>query len=91
MFIYLLFLVINANAEYRAFEHEIVNIETNSKRSIASTLDPDQYPGYYPVEKNEVVVMKNTWICYGDTSKAEKICPNPRLEKTEDLPLNANP
>lgn len=90
MILWLFFYLISW-AEYRAFEHAIVNTETKETRTIASQLDPDQYPGYFPVKANEYVVMKSTWMCYGDTSYSEKICPNPRLENKEAPVEQSNP
>lgn len=67
-------------AEYRAFELVIHNNVTQSERIEVSTLDPLQYTDYYPVQPNEVVMYRETWMCYGQTS-FQKICPNPRLEE----------
>ncbi len=67
-----------SRAEYRAFQLDIENSKTNQNRSIASTLDPDQYPGYFPLANNEVISYSATWMCYGNTSYIDQICLNPR-------------
>ncbi|MFZ4404515.1 MAG: hypothetical protein ACOYOK_10485 [Pseudobdellovibrionaceae bacterium] len=43
-----------------------------------STLDPYQYPGYFSVDKDEVIVLQSTWRCKGRTSDFKEHCPNPR-------------
>lgn len=79
MFNVLLFLSL-ALAEYRVFELVIRNTETQTEKVVISTLDPLQYTDYYPVLQNEVVLYRDTWMCYGSTAYRQT-CPNPRLEQ----------
>ncbi len=82
-----LLLISTAQAEYRVFELVIQNTETNSERVIIHNLDPLQYPGYYDLGPNEVVLYRDTWMCWGDTSYNKNYCPKP----TPKSPLSESP
>lgn len=75
-----------AHAEYRVFTLKITNTQTKDYRLVDSTLDPIQYPYYYPVKKDEIVQYTDTWRCYGDTSGERPLCPNPKLNPDPALP-----
>jgi hypothetical protein len=47
-------------------------------RLIESTLDPHQYPGYYPLTPDESLEMITTWRCFGRTDSGRAFCPNPK-------------
>ncbi|WP_413575164.1 hypothetical protein ACLVWU_12840 [Bdellovibrio sp. HCB290] len=47
-------------------------------RLVESTLDPDQYRGFYPVAADETVTYIDTWRCYGRTGGMQPHCPNPK-------------
>jgi hypothetical protein len=80
------FFTIDAQAEYRAFELVIENVETKTSRSVLSNLDPQQYVGYYPLLKNETVRMNATWRCRGNTSNFKPICPQPAIRPKGETP-----
>jgi hypothetical protein len=65
-----------AQAEYRAFELVITNKVTGTERVVLSSLDPDQYRGYYPLDPGETITYRDTWMCKGNTSE-KQICPKP--------------
>lgn len=44
-----------------------------------SNLDPEQYVGYYPLEKDEKIKYIATWMCRGRTNGKE-YCQDPRLK-----------
>ncbi|MBX7231619.1 MAG: hypothetical protein K1X29_05990 [Bdellovibrionales bacterium] len=72
-------LISQGNCEYRAFELRILNSTLgNSEKTVVSTLDPLQYPGYFPLEANEKVHYVTSWRCRGNTSQFKKICDKPR-------------
>jgi hypothetical protein len=78
-----------ASAEYRAYILKITDTKTKQARTIQSTLDPDQYPGYYQVLPYEKVEIAETWMCRGRTDPFLPICPNPKNltgEKANSLP-----
>jgi hypothetical protein len=69
-------------AEYRVYVLEIESPsptagEPPQKRTVQSTLDPEQYKGYYPVGSNETIRYTETWLCRGRTSHFQDFCPNP--------------
>lgn len=86
-----------AHAEYRVFSLKITNKKTQEYRLVNSTLDPIQYPYYYPVQKDEIVQYTDTWRCYGRTGDEQPLCQNPKKapESTEnpatDPAPSANP
>jgi hypothetical protein len=86
-----------AHAEYRMFTLKITHQKTQDFRLVDSTLDPLQYPFYYPVQKDEVVQYTETWRCYGRTGDEQPPCPNPKtIPKTAPNPAtdpapSANP
>lgn len=72
-----------AHAEYRMFTLKITNTQTKDYRLVNSTLDPIQYPFYYPVQKDEIVQYTDTWRCFGNTGGHKPPCPNPRAPAAE--------
>jgi hypothetical protein len=80
-FLLVLFLLFNygvSHAEYRVFLLHITNTQTQDVRLVESTLDPIQYPRYYPVQSYERVTYTETWRCYGRTGNFQPYCPNPK-------------
>ncbi len=65
------------SAEYRTFELRIDDIEKNKSRTATSTLDHLQYARYFPLQKNEVVVYVDSWMCKGNTSNFKPTCKKP--------------
>lgn len=59
--------------------------EELGKRTVLSTLDPEQYRGYHTVHPFEQVRYIATWRCKGRTSNKD-YCPNPKV-KTEAEPV----
>lgn len=53
---------------------------------IQSTLDPNQYPGYYPLEKGESIVYVDTWKCPGRTGDFKPLCQRPSLTNSNPKP-----
>jgi len=80
-----------AHAEYRMFNLKITNTQTKDYRLVDSTLDPLQYPGYYPVQKDEIVQYTATWRCFGNTGGGKPPCPNPRAPASDGSQQNQGP
>jgi len=80
-----------AHAEYRVFTLKITNTQTKDYRLVDSTLDPIQYPYYYPVQKDEIVQYIDTWRCYGNTGGEKPHCPNPRTTASDASAAAAAP
>jgi hypothetical protein len=70
-----------AQAEYRAFELVIINKVSGTERIVLSSLDPDQYRGYYPLDQNENISYRDTWMCKGNTGNKPICAKPPRPEK----------
>lgn len=74
-------------AEYRVFELTLRKGE--NQRVIASTLDPLQYPGYYPLQNGETIEYQQTWMCRGRTDNHLALCPNPQKAQIPEPPSAA--
>ena len=73
----------NLSAEYRAFWLGFEGPNPSEFRTIISSLDPVQYPGYYPVPQNTRIRLLDTWMCRGRTNHLRDFCPSPRKSETE--------
>ena len=71
---------IEAFAEYRAFELVIADGTSGQERVVLSSLDPLQYPKYYPVKAGDKISYRATWHCKGNTANFQPICPNPKAK-----------
>ncbi len=67
-----------AYAEYRVYLLAITDPALNQTRTVLSTLDDIQYPGYYHLKKSESIVIQDTWMCWGRQGDFKKLCPNPK-------------
>ncbi len=79
-----------AVAEYRVFELVITNQSTGQERVEISTLDPNQYPTYYPIKAEETVTYRSTWRCRGNTSK-KPVCSKPETADRNPPQSSPNP
>ena len=77
MIFWLALLIHAAHAEYRAFELVITDVNSGQERKTVSNLDPRQYRRYYPTKLGETVMYTSTWMCRGNTSHFQSVCPNP--------------
>ncbi len=77
-------LINQAQAEYRVFRLKITKKAQApaqaEERIVESTLDPEQYPRYYPLQADEVVSYTETWRCYGRTDGEIPFCPQPQRQ-----------
>lgn len=80
---------LNSQSEYRAYTHKITNINTGKERLVTTTLDPDQYSGYFPLFSGETLSMQSTWMCRGRTDNFTPICPNPKPSIGPGSPTNS--
>jgi len=87
---YVFFLLVSlARAEYRAFWLEI-KPANGEVQKIKSSLDPDQYPGYFPIPAGAQIKYTETWMCRGRTNGVS-ICKSPSEIKAEqDADKDAN-
>jgi len=78
-----------ARAEYRAYELEVVDTydcqinkrERCRRSSIRTGLAPEVYQRTHGGEQRIGVMLLATWMCYGDTSNYEPVCPRPAPRK----------
>lgn len=78
-----------ALAEYRAYELEIYDLYdcrlnkrvTCRKTKILTGLAPNLYQGTHGGPYHIGVLMLATWMCYGDTSFYDAVCPRPGARK----------
>jgi hypothetical protein len=71
------FFASQAWAEHRAFLLQISDSQGTPVRQIKSSLDPDQYRGYHPLNQGETITYIDTWMCRGRTGHVPT-CPSPR-------------
>lgn len=80
-----MFLSLGAHAEYRVFLLRIAKrSDAQDYRLVTSTLDPLQYPGYYPLKPDELITYDDTWLCRGHTGYEKPICPNPKTQSGQE-------
>lgn len=81
--VFLAVLTDEVRAEQRIFELVITEVESGRARTALSTLDEIQYPMYHHVRKNEVVSVRDSWMCYRRSDHFTRPCPNPRAPAGE--------
>lgn len=84
LFLNLHFIPSSVWAEYRVFN--LIISRGTSQRTLASTLDPLQYPGYFPLQAGEKVEYVETWMCLGRTENFKDLCPNPQKAQIQPPP-----
>jgi len=67
-------------AEYRVFLLKVTAADGTPVRELASTLDPDQYRGYYHLPAGQKLSYQQTWRCKGQTGGFTPLCPNPKAD-----------
>ena len=74
-----------ARAEYRAYEIEVVDTydcavnkrERCRRDNVRTGLSPDTYQRTHGGSSRIAVLLLATWMCYGDTSNYDPVCPRP--------------
>lgn len=79
LFLILTWTATRAPAEIRVFLLRIAKkSDPQDFRLVKSTLDPLQYPYFYPVSSDEVVTYDDTWRCWDRTGDFRELCKSPR-------------
>lgn len=65
-------------AEYRAYELEVFDRITNSSRKLITSFSPSDYIQVNGGPQRIGIIIRASWICYGDTSLHKKVCPMPK-------------
>lgn len=78
-------------SEYRVFELEITNSETEQSRKVQSTLDHLQYATYFPLKRDEQIRLLDYWMCWRRQDPYTPLCQRPGesdTPKSESLPAS---
>jgi len=65
-------------AEYRAYELEVFDYITNTSRKLITSFSPSDFIQVNGGPQRIGVIIRASWICYGDTSLNKKVCPIPK-------------
>jgi len=65
-------------AEYRAYELEVFDHITNTSRKLITSFSPSDFIQVNGGPQRIGIIIRASWICYGDTSLRKKVCPMPK-------------
>lgn len=65
-------------AEYRAYELEVYDKTTNKTVKIITSFSPSDYILTNGGPDRISILIRASWICYGNTSKHKEVCPTPK-------------
>ena len=68
----------SAFAEYRAYELEVFDRIANTSRKVITSFSPSDFIQVNGGPQRTGVIIRASWICYGDTSLYKKVCPHPK-------------
>ena len=68
----------SAFAEYRAYELEVFDRIASTSRKVITSFSPSDFIQVNGGPQRTGVIIRASWICYGDTSLYKKICPQPK-------------
>ena len=77
----LVFLLLSSSAafaEYRAYELEVFDRIVNTSRKVITSFSPSDFIQVNGGPQRIGIVIRASWICYGDTSLHKKVCPMPK-------------
>ena len=82
----------SAFAEYRAYELEVFDHITNTSRKLITSFSPSDFIQVNGGPQRIGIIIRASWICYGDTSLNKKVCPipkaiNPRFQEGERVQI----
>ena len=91
----LVFLLLSSSAafaEYRAYELEVFDRIVNTSRKVITSFSPSDFIQVNGGPQRIGIVIRASWICYGDTSLHKKVCPmpkaiNPRFQEGERVQI----
>ncbi|MGK5090648.1 hypothetical protein WDW89_01380 [Deltaproteobacteria bacterium TL4] len=69
---------ISAQAEYRAYELEIFDRIQRKSEVVITSFSPNDYILSNGGPQRVGVIIRASWICYGDTSDYKQVCPQPQ-------------
>ena len=65
-------------AEYRAYELEVFDRIVNTSRKVITSFSPSDFIQVNGGPQRIGIIIRASWICYGDTSLYKKVCPTPK-------------
>lgn len=71
-------IALEAHAEYRAYELEIFDRLTKKSTIVVTSFSPSDYVLSNGGPQRIGVIIRASWMCYGDTSGYKKVCPQPK-------------
>ena len=77
----LVFLLLSSSAafaEYRAYELEVFDRIVNTSRKVITSFSPSDFIQVNGGPQRIGIIIRASWICYGDTSLHKKACPMPK-------------
>ena len=77
----LVFLLLSSSAafaEYRAYELEVFDRIVNTYRKVITSFSPSDFIQVNGGPQRIGIIIRASWICYGDTSLHKKVCPMPK-------------
>ena len=82
----------SAFAEYRAYELEVFDRIVNTSRKVITSFSPSDFIQVNGGPQRIGIIIRASWICYGDTSLHKKVCPmpkaiNPRFQEGERVQI----
>ena len=91
----LVFLLLSSSAafaEYRAYELEVFDRIVNTSRKVITSFSPSDFIQVNGGPQRIGIIIRASWICYGDTSLHKKVCPmpkaiNPRFQDGERVQI----
>ena len=81
-----------AFAEYRAYELEVFDRIVNTSRKVITSFSPSDFIQVNGGPQRIGIIIRASWICYGDTSLYKKVCPipkaiNPRFQEGDRVQI----
>ncbi len=91
----LVFLLLSSSAafaEYRAYELEVFDRIVNTSRKVITSFSPSDFIQVNGGPQRIGIIIRASWICYGDTSLHKKVCPipkaiNPRFQEGDRVQI----
>ena len=77
----LVFLLLSSSAvfaEYRAYELDVFDRIVNPSRKVITSFSPSDFIQVNGGPQRIGIIIRASWICYGDTSLYKKVCPMPK-------------
>ncbi len=79
-------------AEYRAYELEVFDHIVNTSRKVITSFSPSDFIQVNGGPQRIGIIIRASWICYGDTSLHKKVCPipkaiNPRFQEGDRVQI----